>query len=154
VIRKAIPAQDVLANLKFGNGVFGGRTTAATAQTPAASATTLRLVAFNPAKNEIAWVTEYENNATTPDAFGNFTGTVTTDSGVLFAGRLNGYLEAYDSANGKLLWRSVQLAARTAGAPMVFGVNGKETVGFFTGRATNVPGQTGDGSELYAFQLP
>jgi glucose dehydrogenase len=154
VIRKAIPAPEVLSNLKFGNGVFGGRTAAPTAQTPAATATTIRLVAFRPAKNEIAWVTEYENNATTLDALGNFTGMVTTESGVLFAGRLNGYIEAYDSSNGKLLWRSDRLAARTVGAPMVFAVNGKESIGFFTGLATNVPGQTGNGSELYAFQLP
>jgi len=153
-IRTAVPQNEILPSLKYGNGNFGGRISASTAGTPAATSATVRLVAFNPSTNKIKWVTEYENNATTQGALGNFTGMVTTKSGVLFVGRLNGYLEAYDSSNGKLLWTSPKLVAGTVGAPMVFNVNGKETVGFFTARTTNVAGQTGNGSELYAFQLP
>jgi PQQ-dependent dehydrogenase (methanol/ethanol family) len=152
-IQKALPAAEVLPNLQYQNGVFGaGWVIAATAGTPAATANTARLVAFNPAKNKVSWVTEYENNLTTPGALGNFTGIVTTSSGVLFVGRLNGYLEAYDSSSGKLLWTSPKLVAGTSGAPVVFSVNGKETVGLYAGRTSNVG--TGNGSELYAFQLP
>jgi glucose dehydrogenase len=154
-IQTALPAQEVLPNLSYQNGVFGaGWVLGATAGTPAATANTTRLVAFNPAKNKVSWVTEYENNPTTPNALGAFSGIVTTDSGVLFVSRVNGYLEAYDSGTGKLLWTSPKLVAQTTGAPVVFRVDGKETVGLFTGRTTNVPGQTGIGSELYAFQLP
>jgi quinohemoprotein ethanol dehydrogenase len=152
-IRTATPAAEILPSLKFGNGNFGGRVSGATAGTPAATASTIRLVAFDPAKNKVVWATEYENNATTVGALGNFTGLVSTKSGLIFVGRLNGYLEAYDSASGKLLWTSPKLVAGTVSSPMVFTVNGKETVGFYTGRTTNVAGATGNGSELYAFQL-
>jgi PQQ-dependent dehydrogenase (methanol/ethanol family) len=153
-IKTATPAAEILPSLKYGNGNFGGRITAASAGTPAATATTIRLVAFDPAKNKVVWATEYENNVTTVGALGNFTGMVTTKSGLIFVGRLNGYLEAYDSSSGKLLWTSPKLVAGTVGAPIVFTVNGKETVGLYTGMRTNVTGVTGIGSELYAFQLP
>jgi glucose dehydrogenase len=152
-IRTATPAAEILPSLKFGNGNFGGRISAATTGTPAATANTIRLVAFNPSSNKVIWATEYENNPTTAGALGNFTGLVSTRSGVIFAGRLNGYLEAYDSSNGKLLWTSPKLVGGTVGSPMVFTVNGKETVGLYVGRTTNVAGKTGNESELYAFQL-
>jgi hypothetical protein len=155
-IRISKPASEVAQGLAYvsGVGAFNGYNNAATVGTPAATLNKMRLVAYNPAKNKISWVTEYEANANTPNYLGAFTGIVTTKSGVLFVGRANGYLEAYDSADGKLLWTSPKLLAATTSAPMIFSVNGKETVGFYTGYATNVPGKTGSGSELYAFQLP
>jgi quinohemoprotein ethanol dehydrogenase len=152
-IQKAIPAAEVLPGLKLGNGNFSGRISAPTAGTPAATATTLRLVAFNPAKNKIAWVTEVEANLTTPGYLGAVAGIASTKSGVLFVGRVNGYLEAYNSTTGKLLWTSPRLVAGTSASPSVFTVNGKETVAIYAGRTTNVGGPP-NGSELYAFQLP
>jgi glucose dehydrogenase len=152
-IQKALPISEVLPGLKLGNGNFGGRVSAPTGGTPAASATTLRLVAYNPSKNKIAWVTEVEANLTTPGFIGTITGIASTKSGVLFVGRANGYLEAYSSANGKLLWQSQRLVAGTTASPSVFSVNGKETVAIYAGRTINTPGTTGNGSELYAFQL-
>jgi quinohemoprotein ethanol dehydrogenase len=153
-IKIALPAREVLPGLKIG-GNFSGRITAPTTGTPAATATTLRLLAFDPAKNKIAWVTEVEANATTSGFLGNFTGMASTKSGVLFVGRINGYLEAYSATNGKLLWTSPKLVAGTAASPVVFSVNGKETVAIYAGRVSNVvPGGATNGSELYAFQLP
>jgi quinohemoprotein ethanol dehydrogenase len=152
-IKTAIPAAEVLQGLKYGNN-FGGRTSAPTAGTPAATASRLRLLAFNPAKNKIAWVTEVEANATTPGFLGNITGIASTKSGVLFVGRFNGYLEAYNSSTGKLLWTSPKLVAGTTASPSVFSVNGKETVAIYAGRGLNAPGARGNGSQLYAFQLP
>jgi PQQ-dependent dehydrogenase (methanol/ethanol family) len=155
VLRKALPAAEVLPGIKYNNAnSISGRISGATAGTPAATASRMRLVAFNPAQNKIVWITEYEANATTAGYLGAFTGTALTASGVLFAGRANGYLEAYDSSNGKLLWTSPQLVAGTRASPVVFSVNGKETVAIYAAQATNVKGQTGLGSELYAFQLP
>jgi quinohemoprotein ethanol dehydrogenase len=153
-IQKALPAAEVVPGLKLGNGNFGGRISAPTAGTPAATSTTLRLVAFSPAKNKIAWVTETEANLTTPGYLGAITGIASTKSGVVFVGRINGYLEAYSSANGKLLWTSPRLVANTSASPSVFSVDGKESVALYTGRTLNVPGSTANGSELYVFQLP
>ena len=153
-IQKALPAAEVLPGLKLGNGNFGGRMSAPTAGTPAATATTLRLVAFSPSKNKIVWVREEAANLTTPGFLGNITGIASTKSGVLFVARANGYLEAYNASNGKLIWTSPKLIASTTASPSVFSVNGKETVGLYTGRALNAVGATGNGSELYAFQLP
>jgi len=151
-IQKALPISEVIPGLKLGNGNFGGRISAPTAGTPAATSTTLRLVAFNPAKNTIAWATEFDANPTNTSYLGNITGIASTKSGVLFVGRLNGYLEAYSSANGKLLWTSPKLVASTTASPSVFSVNGKETVAIYAGRTSNVG--SGNGSELYTFQLP
>lgn len=153
-IQKAIPSAEVLPGLKLGNGNFGGRVSAPTAGTPAATANTLRLLAFSPSKNKIEWVTEVEANANTPGFLGNITGIASTKGGVLFVGRVNGYLEAYNSATGKLLWTSPKLVAGTSASPSVFSVNGKETVAIYMGRTTNVPNTPPNGTELYAFQLP
>jgi len=154
VIRKALPASEVVPNIKYNTaGTVSGRITAASTGTPAATSSRMRLVALNVPNNKIAWVTEYEANQTTQGYLGAFSGIVTTRGGVLFTGRGNGYLEAYDMASGKLLWTSPKLAAGTRAAPMVYTVNGKETIGLFAAERSNVEGKTGNGSELYAFQL-
>ena len=114
----------------------------------------MRLVALNVPQNKVAWVTEYEANATTAGYLGAFEGMAATKGGVLFVSRANGYLEAYDQATGKLLWTSPQLVNGTRASPTVYSANGKETVALYTGERSNVAGKSGNGSELYAFQLP
>jgi quinohemoprotein ethanol dehydrogenase len=148
---------DVEATMAYGHTFSRTILHDSTPGTPAATASHIRLVALNLPTNTIAWVDDYPSSpstATSEALLGEFTGNVTTAGGVLFAGRSKGYLEAYDSHTGRLLWTSPQLLGGIRGAPSVFTVNGKEAVAIYAGSTTTVAGQTGNASELYLFELP
>jgi len=156
---------DVEATMAYGHTFARTIRHGAAAGTPAATASHIRLVALNLPTNTIAWTVDYPSSPSTANGeglLGDFTGNVTTASGVLSVGRSKGYLEAYDSHTGRLLWTSPQLVGGIRGAPTVFSVNGKETVAIYAGStknpppvpAENTPVVAGNASDLYTFQLP
>ena len=57
---------------------------------------------------------------------------VATAGGVLFAGALDRYFTAYDSANGKALWKS-RLPDVPSAAPITYSVNGRQYVAMVVG---------------------
>ena len=60
-------------------------------------------------------------------------GVATTASGLAFSGSLDGHLYAFDTATGKVLWESPQLASGIIAQPSVFEVDGKEYVAVLAG---------------------
>ncbi|WP_322048063.1 methanol/ethanol family PQQ-dependent dehydrogenase [Paraburkholderia sp. J67] len=60
-------------------------------------------------------------------------GVATTSSGLAFSGSLDGHLYAFDTATGKILWTSPQLASGIIAQPSVFEVEGKEYVAVLAG---------------------
>ncbi|MFX1765977.1 methanol/ethanol family PQQ-dependent dehydrogenase [Paraburkholderia sp. A1RI-2L] len=60
-------------------------------------------------------------------------GVATTSSGLAFSGSLDGHLYAFDTATGKILWTSPQLASGIIAQPSVFEVDGKEYVAVLAG---------------------
>ena len=59
-------------------------------------------------------------------------GVLATAGGVLFAGALDRYFTAYDSANGKALWKS-RLPDVPSAAPITYSVNGRQYVAMVVG---------------------
>jgi alcohol dehydrogenase (cytochrome c) len=57
---------------------------------------------------------------------------MSTGSGLLFGGDVNGRFRAYDQRNGNVLWE-VNLGAPVNGYPVTFAVNGKQYVAVSTG---------------------
>ena len=60
-------------------------------------------------------------------------GVATTSSGLAFSGSLDGHLYAFDTATGKVLWTSPQLASGVIGQPSVFEAGGREYVAVLAG---------------------
>ncbi len=60
-------------------------------------------------------------------------GVATTAGGIAFSGSLGGHLYAFDTATGKVLWKSPQLASGIVAQPSVFEVGGKEYVAILAG---------------------
>jgi mono/diheme cytochrome c family protein len=61
-----------------------------------------------------------------------YAGSTTTKGNLVFIGRSDGRLQAYDARNGKLLW-NWQMGAGANDAPTIFERNGKEYVVFYAG---------------------
>ena len=90
----------------------------------------------------------FEWNLGTP----NLGGPVATAGGVIFiAGTMDGVLRAFDSSNGKMLWRH-DMPAGTQATPMTYEVNGRQYVVMVTGHHLWFGSQAGD--EVIAFALP
>jgi quinohemoprotein ethanol dehydrogenase len=89
-----------------------------------------QIVAMNMADNTVAWkVTQpLPTSKKVPSARCN--GTMSTDSGLLFAAQTNtNQLSAYDAATGKQLWLSQKLTAAPGGPPITYtGADGKQYV--------------------------
>src|SRR5262245_56944838 len=62
-----------------------------------------------------------------------YSGILTTQGGLVFVGRFNQRIQAYDDLSGKLLWQSPKLAASIAAPPMTYTVDGKQYVAVFAG---------------------
>jgi len=111
-----------------------------------------RVVAMNMRTNKRVW--------SVPFAAGDmcYSGVMSTAGGVVFVGRNDQRLQAYDDQTGKLLWSSPKLLASVAAPPMTYTVDGKQYVavyaggnGIATGSAT---AKVKFGSDLYTFALP
>jgi quinohemoprotein ethanol dehydrogenase len=87
-----------------------------------------------------------------------YSGVLTTQGGLVFVGRNNGQLQAYDDQGGKLLWSSPALKQSIAAPPMTYSVNGKQYVAVFAGGNSIASGfgtvKPKYGSDLYVFALP
>ncbi len=110
------------------------------------------IVAMNMHTNKRAWTVKF------PVGDMCYSGVLTTGGGLVFVGRANSTLQAYDAKNGKLLWTSPKLKAAVGAAPMTWSQGGKQYVGVYAG-GNGLTASFGTvppayGSELYAFALP
>ncbi|MBV8905492.1 MAG: methanol/ethanol family PQQ-dependent dehydrogenase [Acidobacteriia bacterium] len=83
-----------------------------------------RLIAFNPVSGETKWATN--------ETFQVYSGPLTTDSGVLFYGTLDGWFKAADEANGKTLYQ-FHAPSGIIGNPIAYTYKGKEYVAVLSG---------------------
>jgi len=79
-----------------------------------------------------------------------YAGSATTKGNVVFIGRNDGRLQAYNATNGNLLW-SFQTGAGANDAPTIFSWKGHEYVAFFA--AGNALAATPHGDNLWLFGL-
>ncbi len=80
--------------------------------------------AIDPVTGEAKWAFEFYR--------ASWGGTMSTSTGLLFAGDADGYLVALDSRTGKLLWK-VQTGSEIATAPITYAVNGRQYVSIASG---------------------
>ncbi|MBY0393485.1 MAG: PQQ-dependent dehydrogenase, methanol/ethanol family [Novosphingobium sp.] len=83
-----------------------------------------RLIAWDPVARKARWTVEHDN------AWAG--GVLSTAGGLVFQGRLDGTLSAYDSATGKVLWQG-QAHAGIAAAPITYEIDGEQYVAVTTG---------------------
>jgi quinohemoprotein ethanol dehydrogenase len=111
-----------------------------------------QVVAMNMRNNRKVWAASF-----TPGDM-CYSGILTTQGGLVFVGRNNARLQAYDDQTGKLLWQSPKLLASIAAPPMTYTVNGKQYVAVYAG-GNGIAAGSGStkvtyGSDLYTFALP
>jgi glucose dehydrogenase len=109
------------------------------------------LVAMNMRTNRIAWKNTWPGDMC-------YSGVMSTAGNLVFVGRNKGYLQAYDTRNGKLLWTSPKLAAGVNAPAVTYTADGKQYVVVFAG-GNGIASLFGGvkpnyGSEMYAFALP
>jgi alcohol dehydrogenase (cytochrome c) len=80
--------------------------------------------AIDATTGKIAWQKRWPESC--------YAGSTTTKGNLVFIGRSDGRLQAYDARNGKLLW-NWQMGAGANDAPTIFERNGKEYVVFYAG---------------------
>jgi len=100
------------------------------------------LTAIDATDGSVAW------QKTWPDAC--YSGTVTTKGNLVFVGRNNGELQAYDARNGNQLW-SFQTGAGANDTVSVFEQDGKQYVAFLS--AGNSLMASAHGDSLWLFSL-
>jgi PQQ-dependent dehydrogenase (methanol/ethanol family) len=83
-----------------------------------------RLIAFNPVTGETKWAVN--------EAFQVYSGPLTTDSGVLFYGTLDGWFKAADQATGKTLYQ-FHAPSGIIGNPIAYTYKGKQYVAVLSG---------------------
>jgi len=109
------------------------------------------LVAMNLRNNRVAWTVTWPKDMC-------YSGVMSTAGNLTFVGRNGGFLQAYNSRNGKLLWTSPKLRAGVNAPAVTYTANGKQYIVVFAGGngiATAFGGvKPNYGSELYAFALP
>ena len=83
-----------------------------------------RLIAYNNITGETKWSIN--------DMFQDYSGPLTTDSGVLFYGTLGGWLKAVDTSSGKVLYQ-FHTPSGIIGNPITYMHKGKQYVAVLTG---------------------
>ena len=111
-----------------------------------------KVVAMNMRTNRRVWT------ATFPVGDMCYSGIMSTAGGLVFVGRNNQTLQAYDDRTGKLLWTSPKLIASVAAPPMSYTVDGKQFVAVYAG-GNGIAAGSGKtkvkyGSDLYTFAIP
>jgi quinohemoprotein ethanol dehydrogenase len=103
-----------------------------------------QLVAMNMADNTVAWKVTQPLPATKKVPSARCTGTLSTNSNLVFASQTNtNQLAAYDAATGKQLWLSPKLQTAPGGPPVTYtGADGKQYVVIL-----------GNGGLIYSFSL-
>jgi len=111
-----------------------------------------KVVAMDMTTNRRVWVHKF------PVGDLCYSGVMSTAGGLVFVGRNDRHLEAYDANSGKLLWRSPKLAASVAAPPATYESNGKQYVAVYAGGNSIASGsgtkKVTYGSDLYTFALP
>src|SRR5207247_3710590 len=79
------------------------------------------LVAMNLRTNRIAWKKTWPNDMC-------YSGVMSTAGGLTFVGRNRGYLQAYDSKTGNLLWTSPKLSAGVNAPAVTYTAHGKQCI--------------------------
>ncbi|MGB5169932.1 MAG: PQQ-dependent dehydrogenase, methanol/ethanol family [Eudoraea sp.] len=82
------------------------------------------LIAWDPVKQEAAWTVPQEM---TPNA-----GTLTTAGNLVFQGRADGKLLAYEASNGEVLW-TYNLGLGIAAPPITYEIDGKQYLSLLVG---------------------
>jgi alcohol dehydrogenase (cytochrome c) len=100
------------------------------------------LAAVDVSTGKIAWRTEFKDAC--------YSGTVTTAGGLVFTGRNDGHLQAFDAKTGKQLW-SFQTGAGANNTATVFEHDGHQYVAFYAGGSSL--GATSHGDNLWLFGL-
>jgi alcohol dehydrogenase (cytochrome c) len=59
--------------------------------------------------------------------------TMTTAGGLVFVGDTDRYMYAFDSATGKVLWKSPRMLTKLSGSPVTYTAGGRQYVAFVTG---------------------
>jgi quinohemoprotein ethanol dehydrogenase len=98
--------------------------------------------AIDATTGKIAWQKRWTDSC--------YAGSTTTAGNLVFIGRNDGRLLAYDARNGNELW-SFQTGAGANDAPTIFRRNGKEYVAFYAGG--NALGATPHGDNVWLFSL-
>ncbi|MGU3537374.1 outer membrane protein assembly factor BamB family protein [Methylobacterium sp. A54F] len=81
-------------------------------------------------------------------------GTLATAGGLVFSGEEDGYLDAHDARDGRVLWR-FQCGAGISGPPITYAVDGRQYVAVAAGGASFTKGSGfGTGDALVVFALP
>jgi PQQ-dependent dehydrogenase (methanol/ethanol family) len=83
-----------------------------------------RLFAYDPISGDTKWAIN--------DMFQDYSGPLTTDGGVLFAGTLDGWFRAVDEATGKVLYK-FHTPSGIVGNPITYMHDGKQYVAVLTG---------------------
>jgi PQQ-dependent dehydrogenase (methanol/ethanol family) len=108
--------------------------------------------AISVEKGTVTW--KYEQRAGT-------TSLITTGSGLIFVGDVNGRFRALDQNSGKVLWE-INLGSSVTGYPITYAVNGKQCVAVSTGTSLATGGiarltpelHPSGGNNLFVFALP
>jgi alcohol dehydrogenase (cytochrome c) len=110
------------------------------------------VVAMNMHNNTKAWTVKF------PVGDMCYSGILSTAGNLVFVGRTDRTLQAYNAKTGKLLWTSPKLLASVGAAPISWTSNGKQYVAVYAGgnslTAAFGTAKATPGSELYAFALP
>ena len=100
------------------------------------------LAAIDTRSGRLVWTRHFEDSC--------YSGTVTTAGKLVFVGRNNGELQAYDAANGNLLW-GFQTGAGANSTATIFKRGGKEVIAYYA--AGNALAGTAHGDNLWLFGL-
>jgi len=103
------------------------------------------LAALNVTTNRLAWRRQWPEGCNS--------GSVNTAGGVLFIGRSDGRLLAYDKRDGHVLWE-FQTDAPIAAPPSVFEYKGTEYIAVLAGGSVYSSSARGDGVWLFSLQAP
>jgi alcohol dehydrogenase (cytochrome c) len=98
--------------------------------------------AWDPRTGKVGWRKRWPESC--------YSGTVTTGGGLVFVGRNNGELQAYDAESGSLRW-SFQTGAGANSTVTVFEHDGRQMIAFLAGG--NALAATAHGDNLWLFSL-
>ena len=113
------------------------------------------LKAWDPVKQKEAWFFKEELPLNG--------GTMTTSTGLVFAGDVKGIFRAFDAKTGKILWE-FNTGSGISAAPMTYVIDGKQYLAVVSGRSQSIPsffGEVGqkivdsssEGGTLFVFAL-
>jgi quinohemoprotein ethanol dehydrogenase len=98
--------------------------------------------AINASTNRIAWQKQFSDSC--------YSGSTTTAGDLVFVGRNDGHLQAYNATNGNRLW-SFQTGAGANNTASVFSLGGKQVVAFYA--AGSALAGSAHGDDLWLFGL-